>query len=235
MSQSKAERVGTAANSTLVAVLALVLPLAAGALLASVLAATLHSKNFPWITSRALGIAAYLSLTGLVALGLWMRHPWRLKLRVGHAESYLRTHAALGAATVGLVIAHLVFLATDHYAGVGWGGALVPWLSHYRRTGVSLGVLSLYLLLAIGATARFAGAPGARNWRAVHRLALPTLLVAWLHGVLSGADTAALRPVYVLTGAGVAALALSRIAAAGGAREPRASAQDPAALREVRP
>jgi len=227
MRPSRAERLGATGNAVGTAALAVTLPLLAGVMVATVMAATLHSRNFPWITSRALGIAAYASLAALVGLGVWMRHPWRLRLRVGHAESYLRTHAALGAATVALVVGHLVFLASDAYAGVGWRGALVPGLSHYRTTAVALGVVSLYLLVAIGATARFAGATGARSWRAVHRLALPTFFVAWLHGVLSGADTLVLRPLYLATGGVVAVLAMSRLVASDPVARATEVADDP--------
>ena len=215
MRGSRTDRAVSGAHATAVGILAILLPLGAGVLLALTLGQTVHSKLFPWLTSRALGIAAYLSLTALVALGLWMRHPWRYRVRTGHAESFLRAHATLGVATIGLVLAHLVFLATDRFAGVGWSGALVPGLSHYRHVGVSLGVLALYLLVAIGATARFAGRRGTRHWLGVHRLALPTFALAWFHGVLSGADVVALRPLYVVTGGAVAALAFSRLFATG--------------------
>jgi len=208
----------TGAHATATALLAVLLPLSAGAFLATSIGSTVHSRMFPWITSRALGIAAYLSLVALVSLGLWMRHPWRLLVRSGHAETRLRAHAAIGAATIGLVVAHLAFIATDHYAGVGWSGAFVPGLSHYRHTGVALGVVALYLLVAIGATARLAGRRGARHWLWVHRLALPTLLLVWIHGVLSGADVVALRPLYLVTGGLVAALAASRLLVTGDPR-----------------
>lgn len=211
MSRPGRDVAGTAQGIAL-AVAAVLLPLAAGAGLALALGPTLHTKTFPWVTSRALGIAAYLTLTALVGAGLWFRHPWRVRSRLGHAETALRVHATLGAATVGLVVAHLAFLATDPWAGVGWAGALVPGLSHYRHVGVALGVVSFYALVAIGLTARFAGSPGARNWRAVHRLALPAFALAWLHGVLSGADAASLRPMYVATGGIVAVLWASRLA-----------------------
>ncbi len=190
------------------ALAAAVLPLVGAMALVAAVTPTLASREFPWITGRALGLAAYLALTGLVVVGLWFRHPWRLRTHRGHPESLLRVHATLGVATVALVAAHLVVLATDRWAGVGWSGALVPGQSHYRTLAVGLGVVAMYLLALVGATARFAGAPGARHWRTVHRLAVPSFAVAWLHGVLAGADTQVLRPVYLVTGGAVAALLL---------------------------
>lgn len=197
--------------------------LAAGGLLAgsavvfaASLAPSLHSRYLPWITGRSLGIASYACLWALVGLGMAMRHPWRAKVRFPHPESLLRAHAMLGTATVTLVLAHVVFLASDRYAGVGWLGALVPGMSHYRTGAIALGVVSLLLLLVIAATARFAGRRGARHWLAFHRLSAVTFVLVWLHGVLAGTDTAALRLLYLATGtallvvAGTRALASTR-------------------------
>lgn len=41
----------------------------AGATTARLVAPSLHSRYLPWITGRALGMAAYLTLTALVLLG----------------------------------------------------------------------------------------------------------------------------------------------------------------------
>jgi DMSO/TMAO reductase YedYZ heme-binding membrane subunit len=190
--------------------LAFVVPLGGGFVFAWAFSSALQNKNFPWITGRALGIAGYLALSALVALGIWLRHPWRFRCSLGHAETRLRAHATLGIATVVLIIGHLVFLATDRYAGVGWIGAIIPGLSHYRRAAVGLGVGAFELLLVIAATARFAGRRGAGHWLAIHRLATLTFALTWFHGVFAGTDTAALRVVYVTTGSLVAFLLASR-------------------------
>jgi len=194
----------------LTALAALALPLAGGFVFAHLFAPTLHSKYFPWITGRALGIAAYLALTALVALGVWLRHPWRLRRPFGHGETRLRLHATLATATVALVIGHLVSLASDRYAGVGWVGAFVPGLSKYRTFAVSLGVIALFFIGLLFVTARTAGRRGARHWSTYHRFATLTFVLIWFHGVLAGTDTTALRTLYVTTGVGVGVLALTR-------------------------
>jgi DMSO/TMAO reductase YedYZ heme-binding membrane subunit len=207
------ERIASGFSLLLTAALAFVLPLGAGFAVAWSLASTIHNKNFPWITGRALGIAGYLALTGLVALGIWMRHPWRFQMRVAHPETRLRAHAALGVATIALIFGHLVFLASDHYAGVGWVGAIVPGLSHYRRAAVGIGVGAFELLIVIAATARFAGRRGTKHWLAIHRLASVTFGLTWFHGVLAGTDTSALRVLYVTTGTLIAFLLGTRVLA----------------------
>jgi len=227
---SSTERVRSATTWLLTALAAIVVPLAAGFGFARLFAPTIHSKYFPWITGRALGIAAFVSLSALVVLGLWMRHPWRVRRPLIHSETRLRLHATLGAATIALVAGHLASLASDRYAGVGWVGAFVPGLASYRTFAVALGVISLFFMLVLTVTARAAGRRGAKHWNTYHRYALLTFVTVWFHGVLAGTDTAALRILYVATGVGVGVLALTRYTAA---RWMSTSPRDDAALVEL--
>jgi DMSO/TMAO reductase YedYZ heme-binding membrane subunit len=204
------ERARAVLTWSLTGVAAVALPLAAGFGVARLFAPTLHSRYFPWLTGRALGIAAYLALTSLVLLGIWMRHPWRLRRPVMHSETRLRAHATLASATVALVAGHVVALASDKYAGVGWMGAIIPFRATYRPTAVALGVIAMLFMVLLFATARSAGRRGARHWLFYHRLASVNFVLVWLHGVLAGTDTAALRPLYVGTGGVVAFLAMTR-------------------------
>jgi DMSO/TMAO reductase YedYZ heme-binding membrane subunit len=214
MIRPRSERLHDAVSWLVTALAALVLPLGAGFGFARLFAPTLHSRYFPWITGRALGIAGFVSLSTLVALGIWMRHPWRLRRPFVHSETRLRLHAALATATVALVVGHLVSLASDRYAGVGWLGAFVPGLSRYRTFAVALGSASLLFMVLLFVSARAAGRRGARHWSAIHRFAIITYIFVWFHGVLAGADTNALRGLYVTTAAGIGVLALTRYGAA---------------------
>ena len=131
--------------------------------------------------------------------------------RLRGAGSWLVTAlAALATATLALVVGHLVTLASDHYAGVGWSGAFVPGLSRYRTFAVALGVIAMFFMVVLAVSARAAGRRGARRWSAIHRFAVLTYVLVWIHGVLAGADTNALRGLYVTTAAGIGALALTR-------------------------
>ncbi|HLI72767.1 MAG TPA: hypothetical protein VKU86_02730 [Acidimicrobiales bacterium] len=169
-----------------------------------------HDRYFPWIVGRTLGLSAYAALFALVILGLWLRHPWRQRWPVLHPETSLRFHAALGGAAVVLVAGHLVALASDRYAGVGWVGTVVPDASHYRPVAVTLGVFGFDALVVVVATAAVGGRLVGRHWLSVHRLALPTAGVVWLHGVLAGTDTPRLRAGYAVSGGLVVLMALSR-------------------------
>ncbi len=184
--------------------------LAAGELVTAAATPLLHDRMWPWIVGRGLGVAAYLDLTALVVVGTWFRHPWRLRRPLLHPAAQLRTHAALAAAGLALVAGHAVALVLDPYAGVGWVGAIIPGQAHYRPLAVALGTLGLYAGLVVGGSAALAGRIGRGSWQRVHRLAAVGFALVWLHGVLAGSDTPALRPMYLLTGLLVIGLTASR-------------------------
>ena len=174
----------------------------------------LHDRMLPWIVGRGLGVAAYLALTALAGLGLWFRHPWRRGSRaLLRPATVLRAHAALAAATAVLVTGHVVVLALDAYAHVGWAGAFVPGLAHYRPAAVALGTVALELGVLVGASAALAGRLVGRHWLAVHRLAVVAFACAWLHGIEAGSDVASLRWLYLSSGVLVTTLAVSRATA----------------------
>lgn len=149
-----------------------------------------------WLAARATGVTALLLLTAQVALGLILSHPtnqssWRLSKRI------FPWHENLLVFTLAFLAVHVVFLVLDPYAGVGIGGALVPGLSSYRSAPVAVGVLTLYALLITGLTARYPRRLPPGWWLKLHRLSFLILVGAWLHGIVAGTDSEALRPLYV--------------------------------------
>ena len=169
-----------------------------------------HNRYFPWIVGRGLGLAAYFALALLVCLGIWLRHPWRFHWVVVRPETALRLHAAFASATVLLVLGHIVSLASDSYAGVGWLGAILPGRSAYRTVPVALGVAAFWAFLLVAATARLGIRLVGRKWLPIHRLAAPIFAAVFTHGVLAGTDTPRLRLVYVVSAATVLLLWLTR-------------------------
>lgn len=167
----------------------------------------------PWVLARACGVACYVLLVALVATGLAMAHPWSRRAGGPGPELRLTVHATLATFTLAFTALHVVVLATDPWAHVGWAGALLPFGSQYRPVAVTLGVLALWAGLVTWATARLAGRVAGRVWWPVHKVAATTLALAWAHGVLAGTDAAALRWFYVSTGLGVVGLAVSRYTA----------------------
>jgi len=101
-------------------------------------------------------------------------------------------------------------LATDKYAGVGWWGTFVPMGSTYRPLPVTLGVIALWAGLAAGLTAALAGRISRRAWWPIHKVAILSLVLVWLHGIFAGIDTPVLLAMYIVTGGLVVFVAVSR-------------------------
>ena len=186
-----------------------------GEIAAALAAPSLRDRMLPWIVGRGLGIGAYLDLTLVVLLGIWFRHPWRVRRPVLHPAILIRGHSALAVACAVLVLGHVVAMVADSYARVGWVGALVPGESGYRGFAVALGTLSMYVGAVVGLSARLAGVLAGRWWLPLHRLALVAFALGWAHSVLTGSDLAALRPMFAITGTMVLLLAASSRLAAG--------------------
>lgn len=172
------------------------------------------NRNAPWIIGRAAGISAYLLLVLLVATGLVLSHPGRSKLRRPGPATRIRLHVSLAVFTLALTVLHVVVLATDSYAHVGWSGALLPLGSSYRPVAVTLGVVGAYAGLLAGVTAALSGRRViARVWWPVHKVASGSLVLVWAHGVAAGIDTPSLTVLYAATGAALLALAVWRYVA----------------------
>jgi len=205
-----AGRAGDRVRTAVVLVLVLGVSLAVGSLVGAHGRTLIHNKMLPWILGRCLGLAAYLALSAMVVLGLWLRHPWRSRFRHPGAPAILWAHVTLAAGTVTLLAGHLTALALDRYAGVGWTGVLVPWGAQYRPTPTALGTLALYALVLVAGTAALAGSIGRRVWFPVHTVSVLVFCLALAHGILAGSDAYALRWVYVVTGALVLVLQATR-------------------------
>jgi predicted ferric reductase len=196
--------------STAVVVLVVVGSLLFGKLVGQRNATLLHNRMLPWILGRSLGVASYLALTAMVTTGLWLRHPWRQRLRTPGPEALLRAHVTLAAATVTLLAGHLTAIALDHYAGVGWTGAFVPWKATYRPTAVALGTVALYGFVLVAGTAALAGSLGRRLWFPIHTVSAVVFGLTLMHGVLAGSDLHALRWLYAVSGLVVVAVQITR-------------------------
>jgi DMSO/TMAO reductase YedYZ heme-binding membrane subunit len=153
----------------------------------------------PWVAARALGITAYLLLALEVGLGLVLSHPrnaaaWRKTKQV------FPWHEMVTVFTFAFLALHVGLLAADEYAKVGWLGALVPGFSEYRAPAIALGSIAMYAMLFTALTAKWTRLLPPGWWLRIHRVAAVSFLLAWMHAVLAGTDSAGLAPLYVLTG-----------------------------------
>jgi hypothetical protein len=169
-----------------------------------------QSSMAPWMLGRASGFTSYVLMMALVLMGLLMSHPGANHVRRPSRRARLRIHVALAVFTLIFTTLHVVVLATDPYAHVGWQGALLPMASQYRPVGVTLGVVAVWSALVTAVTASLAGRLAVRIWWPVHKVAAVAFVLVWAHGFLAGSDTTAMSRFYLATGGTVLLVALSR-------------------------
>lgn len=143
-----------------------------------------------WFAARGSGIVSLLLLTASVCFGfLTTAHFW--------GERWprffnLEMHRRLSLLAIAFNVVHVVTAVLDPFAKLGWSAALVPLVSTYRPIPVALGVVSMYLFIALIATSLLRGRIPERLWRAVHWTSYAMLPTALAHSFLAGSDAGSL-------------------------------------------
>ena len=145
--------------------------------------------TMPWVTSRALGITAFVSLTAEVVLGLLSTTRTADRL-MGRARA-VDLHGWLSGLTLSLITAHALILLLDAYAGLDVLDLTVPGVSASRRGGVALGIIATYVALGLHLSSRFRARLGAKLWRRLHMGSFVAFAFAAAHGLAAGTDAGA--------------------------------------------
>jgi len=138
-----------------------------------------------WYIARAGGIIAW-ALASLAVIG-GLQLSTRL-LRKPAPSWVLDVHRFLGGLTVAFVAVHMICLAADQFIGFGPVELFVPFASTYKPAAVALGVIAMYLLIAIELTSLAMKKMPRRTWHAVHLTSFVLFVVATVHGITAGAD-----------------------------------------------
>src|SRR5438034_8370845 len=113
----------------------------------------LTSSPIDWYAARAGGIAAYLLLSAVVALGATMA---RRSKPEGWPRFALEDVHRFGGLLVGtFVTIHVVAIAIDSYLPFTLAQVVVPFTDRYRPLWVGLGIVAAELLLALAVTNRY--------------------------------------------------------------------------------
>ncbi len=184
-----------------------------------------------WDTARAGGLVSYVLLTTAVALGLVLRNRWQSTRWPRLVTNELHGYVSLLALV--FITVHVLAVAVDPFTHFGLGAVLVPFASHYRPVWMSLGIVALYLLLAVWVSTRLRHRIGHRLWRQVHVLAFGVYAAATLHGLGTGSDTRTLWAGALYAGSVClvgSLLAVRLLAPAGSGSRPRPVAAGAAAV-----
>lgn len=145
------------------------------------------NPHVAWYAARAAGIVAWALLSAAVIWGLL------LSTRLLHGRPtprwLLDLHRFLGGLAVTFTGVHIAGLVGDNYLHVGVADLLVPFASRWRPGAVALGVVALWLLVAVEVTSLLMRRLPRRLWHAIHLSSYVLFWTATLHGLLAGTDT----------------------------------------------
>ena len=136
--------------------------------------------------TRASGLVAWLMLTASVIWGIVLstnafpehrRPAWLLDL-----------HRWLGGLAVSFTMIHLGALVADSWVHFGLADLIVPFASQWRPGAVALGVVAMWLLLAVEATSLAMKRLPRRVWRWIHLSSYVVFLIVSLHAAFAGTD-----------------------------------------------
>lgn len=171
-----------------------------------------------WDVARAGGFTGYILLTLSVALGLMLTMHWQSAGRWPRLiNSELHNFVTL--LSLIFVGVHVLAVWLDPFTRFGWSEVFIPFVSHYRPLWMALGIVALYLGLAIGLSTWVRPLIGYAWWRRLHMLTLICYGLVTVHGIATGSDTRTWWAVLIYLGSalGIAVLLLIRLLEPAGA------------------
>jgi hypothetical protein len=144
-------------------------------------------QSVTWDIARAGGFLAYILLTLSVALGLALTMQWQTPRWPRLINNELHNFVTL-LATV-FVVVHILAVWIDPFTSFGLNEVLIPFVSHYRPIWMALGIIALYLGIAIGISTLLRPYIGYKVWRGLHVLTIVIFALVLVHGIATGSDT----------------------------------------------
>lgn len=141
-----------------------------------------------WNVARSGGFTAYILLTLAVAVGLMLaaqvQSPSRWpRLLNSELHNFLSLLSAI------FLVVHVLAVWVDPFTHFGWNEILIPFASSYRSFWMALGIVALYLGLAVGISTWLRPRIGYTWWRRLHILTFGVYVLATLHGLGTGSDS----------------------------------------------
>jgi sulfoxide reductase heme-binding subunit YedZ len=177
-----------------------------------------------WYVVRATGVVAY-ALVTLTVLGGLLFSNRSLPPGQGRVDIY-EAHRFVALLAISAALFHALTLLLDTYIGFTPTQIVVPFTSTYRPLAVALGIMALYISMAVYLSFYLKRWIGYASWRAIHYASFVVFALASYHGILSGADTSKpwMLAIYLVPIATVLCLILYRIVKAGEAADAQATA-----------
>jgi predicted ferric reductase len=139
-----------------------------------------------WYIARSSGIVTWALVTLAVIWGLLLST--RLTGGRPTPKWLLDLHRFLGGLSVVFLAVHVGALLLDTYVKFDLGAVLVPFASSWKPWQVALGVVGMYLLIAVEVTSLLMKHLPRKWWLRVHMLSFGVYWLSTLHGVTAGTD-----------------------------------------------
>ena len=180
----------------------------------------MHVTSSPaiWYAARASGVAAYVVLSTVVAIGITMGGKAQSKRWPRFAVE--EVHRFGGLLVGSLIVVHVGAIALDSFLPFSIGQLIVPFTARYRPLWTGLGIFAAELLLALAITNHYRKRMPYAWWRLAHYANFAVWSLASVHGIFAGTDRSAswLAVLYGVSIAVVLALVVWRVA--GGSMHP---------------
>lgn len=145
-------------------------------------------QNVTWDVARAGGFTAYILLALAVSIGLalsmHLQSPSRWP-RILNSE----LHNFVTLLSLVFTVVHVLAVTLDPFTHFGLNEVFIPFISHYRPIWMALGIVALYLGIAIGISTWVRPLIGYAWWRKLHVLTLGIFALVTVHGIATGSDT----------------------------------------------
>jgi len=146
-----------------------------------------HDPTF-WLLARASGLTAYVLLTATALGGLVVKsRPFGRAVRTA---SVADVHRVLSFLALGMLALHGAALVLDTTVRIPPAALLVPFASPYRPAAVAAGVVAAEVAALVVASFPLRGRIGARAWRRLHWGSYAVFVLATVHGLAAGTDSA---------------------------------------------
>jgi len=139
-----------------------------------------------WWVSRSAGIVAFILLVASLVWGVLLAT--RALKPVDRPAWLLAMHRWVSALACVAVLIHVLGLVGDNYVYFGWREVFVPQASGWKRMPVTLGVVAMYLLIAVQGTSLVMKKLPRNLWKFIHYFSYIAVWLGSVHAALAGTD-----------------------------------------------
>jgi predicted ferric reductase len=141
-----------------------------------------------WNIARTGGFTTYILLTLSIVVGLALSMPLQSPSRWPRLVNNT-LHNFLTLLSGIFLVVHVLAVWVDPFTHFGWNDVFLPFVDQYHAPWMALGIVALYLGIAVGITTWLRSHIGYALWRRLHFLTFAIYVFATAHGIGTGSDT----------------------------------------------